>query len=226
MFRRPSSRHDWVSRRACAMGLLAVGVIATVLLASSWRGASAAANGLPDPYASTRDVAVVTGGTGSICREVTAGIAREGWDVVVACRPGDELHCRDVVSTAWRDVPAGPRYYVEDVDLGSVGSTIAFVSRVTERYGRRVRGLVNCASVRPQSLSLSSDGLELQLHVNVLAYRTLVAGLAPLLALHAHGASVVHVASRAAYAMLPAIDLTELLATPPPTSTTRRAATG
>lgn len=144
--------------------------------------------------------AIVTGGCGAIGAEITAGLARAGLDVVVAARPGSEAKCGNATRLLWarRRVAKDRRLWIEAVDLESLPSVHAFVTRLIEQYvDARPRVLVNAAAVGVSSRRVTSSGLEVTFQVNALACFAMMAGLRAML--RANGpASVVNVASRAA----------------------------
>ena len=145
-------------------------------------------------------VALVTGGTGAICSEVSAGLALAGMRVVLTCRPGSVASCRTTTEALWasRGVPDGVAPHVEPVDLSNFGSLARMVATVLEKYGKQLRVLVNCASASPPVHSTTADGLELQFQLNVWAYYALIVRLLPVLARNAPS-SVVNVASGSAF---------------------------
>ena len=110
---------------------------------------------LTGPDALARDVAVVTGAAGSIGREIAVGLAENGFDVVVACRPGSEARCANVTSSLWsmRRRAAGRHFYIEPIDFSACLSVGAFVQRVSARYGARLVAIVAFAAAQPHAFN-------------------------------------------------------------------------
>ena len=75
-------------------------------------------------------IALVTGATGAVCSEVAAGLAREGMDVILTCRPSKLDSCRDEAAALWRarGVPLSRRCHVEPADLSRPSSVSEPVS--------------------------------------------------------------------------------------------------
>lgn len=149
------------------------------------------------PNALARDVAVVTGAAGSIGREIAVGLAENGFDVVVACRPGAEARCANVTSSLWsmRRRAAGRRFYIEPIDFSACLSVGAFVQRVSARYGARLVAIVQAAAVVPPKSGeriLTGDGMEATFQINVLGVYALMVGFQSALE---RSVSVVNVAS-------------------------------
>jgi NAD(P)-dependent dehydrogenase (short-subunit alcohol dehydrogenase family) len=149
----------------------------------------------------TSGLALVTGGTGAVCSEVAVGLALAGLDVAFACRPTKMVECAESTSTLWRSrsVHSNRTAYYEPVDMANASSVIGFVDQVLQRFGDKLRVLINCASVVPKSKQVTTDGQEMQFGVNVWGYYALLTGLMPALVRNAPS-SVVNVASAAAKA--------------------------
>jgi len=144
-------------------------------------------------------VAVITGATGLIGREIAVGLAEMGMDLVIGCRPHHEARCVDVTSSLWsKRRTNGRKFFVEVVDLASASSINEFVRVVLQRYGSRIRLLVNNAGIINRAKVITQDGMEMMFQVNVWAYFKLMNALLPTLA-HNGPSSIVNVASGAAY---------------------------
>jgi NAD(P)-dependent dehydrogenase (short-subunit alcohol dehydrogenase family) len=146
-----------------------------------------------------RRIAVVTGATSGIGLETARGLAREGWNLVLACRDMGKAEAVRAALTADH-----PRISVESLqlDLASLDSIRAFA---TELAGQResVNLLVNNAGVFCDTGRSTLEGFEMTIGVNFLGTFLLTRLILPLL-LRAGGAAgsqparIVNVASAAA----------------------------
>jgi retinol dehydrogenase-12/retinol dehydrogenase-13 len=146
-----------------------------------------------------RRVAVVTGATSGIGRETARCLAREGWDLVLACR--DAGKAVDVRAAIAAESPAvsveTPR-----LDLASLDSIRSFAAELSGRR-QRVDLLVNNAGVFCDTRKLTAEGFEMTIGVNFLGTFLLTRKLLPLLrpgggAASGRRARIVNVASAAA----------------------------
>jgi NAD(P)-dependent dehydrogenase (short-subunit alcohol dehydrogenase family) len=114
----------------------------------------------------SRKVAVVTGASSGLGREVSRVLASSGADVVAAVRDPSSA-------------PAGSR--VVELDLGSLDSIRSAAPKLLAEVGR-VDMLFNNAGVMATPEATTEDGFELQLGVNHLGHFLFTALLAPAIA--------------------------------------------
>ena len=146
-------------------------------------------------------VALVTGATGKIGRQIAASLAERGMDVVVTCRPGREDACKAIARQLGSQSAASSQrgtLFIESVDLENPTSLKAFLHRVAETHGSRLRVLVNAAALfdAPGGGQMPGPSGDRRFMVNVLAYFETMATLLPVLRRNAPS-SVVNVASLA-----------------------------
>lgn len=139
-------------------------------------------------------LAVVTGPTSGIGKEVARGLAAMAFEVVLACRnPQKGEAVRQEISRG----TGNPRVSVELVDLASLASIRDFARRFDETHPR-LDVLVNNAGVFLRHRHVTLDGLETQFAVNALAPIVLTRHLAESLR-RAAPSRVVNVSSNAHY---------------------------
>lgn len=110
-------------------------------------------------------VAVVTGATGEIGRQIAIQMANKGFTTVVTCRDaarGTAL-AEELAKETGGDVRS------EVVDLASMASMREFGERVRGTFPE-VKVLINNAAVVPATRTETRDGIESQFGVNVLGY--------------------------------------------------------
>jgi len=147
---------------------------------------------------STTAVALITGATGLIGREIAVGLAASGMDIIVPCRPAHQAACTATMSSIWARQGIRQAFVVELVDLANASSIYQFIDRVKVQYGSRLRVLVNNAAVINRFELITTDGMEMMFQVNVWAYYALMDSLLPVLERNLPS-SIVNVASAAAY---------------------------
>lgn len=128
--------------------------------------------------------AIVTGGYSGIGLVTSRSLAAAGARVIVPAR--DRAKAEAVLR-------GEPRIIVEDMDLASPGSALAFAERMRGSEAS-VALLINSAGVMATPLLRDGDGHELQFATNHLGHFRLACALWPLLS--AHGARIVSVSSR------------------------------
>mmetsp|Transcript_19852 Transcript_19852/g.38574 ORF Transcript_19852/g.38574 Transcript_19852/m.38574 type:complete len:281 (-) Transcript_19852:77-919(-) len=145
-------------------------------------------------------IAVVTGATGAIGREIALGVARSGYTTLLTCR--DEKRGKELVSSISAASQGGDVRLLL-ADFSSLASLAAMAGKLAADHPGGLHLLVNNAAAMEQSRVLTKDGLEMQFGVNVQAYFSLMVLLAPLLMAGAKvgGARVVNVASQYAGGM-------------------------
>jgi len=118
-------------------------------------------NEMPD--SKDKRVALVSGATGAIGKEIARGLAARGYAVVIVAR--DEARARQAV----KDI-------VQATGNQDVGYELADLSRCAEiqalaaRWEGPLHVLVNNAAVTPRSRQETPEGIEMQLATNVLGY--------------------------------------------------------
>jgi NAD(P)-dependent dehydrogenase (short-subunit alcohol dehydrogenase family) len=172
------------SRFARFPGLLAVVVSGAVLF-----GGSLSAQAAPRPG---QRVALVTGSTGGLGREVALRLGAMGMHVIVHGR--DEGRGAEVVQEVER---AGGTARFYRADFGSFAEVRALGEAILRDYDR-IHVLVNNAGFgrAPDERLVTQDGLELRLQVNHLAHFLLTRMLLPTIVASAPG-RIVNVASGA-----------------------------
>ncbi|WP_233859361.1 oxidoreductase [Paraburkholderia sp. HD33-4] len=119
---------------------------------------------------------IVTGANSGIGYHTAAILARQGADVVLACR--DERRGADALGRLQHDLPAA-RLRLERLDLASLASVRAFCERELAQ-GRPLDILINNAGVMAPRRRLETvDGFELQFGTNVLGHFALTCLLLP-----------------------------------------------
>ncbi len=139
-------------------------------------------------------LAVVTGASSGIGREIARGLARQGAQVILACRsmPRAEAAAQDIQ----KEVPEA-QLSVLKLDLASLASTRVFAKAFVERH-TKLDILVNNAGGWTPDRETGPDGIELTWMTNVVAPNLLSRLLLPYLTAAAQGgtgARIVNVAS-------------------------------
>ena len=109
-------------------------------------------------------IAVVTGATRGIGKEIARGLLRDGATVVIGAR---DAEAGAKASRELAAEPGGGRIEVEAVDLSSLASVRSFASRVGERHPK-LHLLINNAGAWFNERRESRDGHEATLATNVL----------------------------------------------------------
>ena len=150
---------------------------ALVLAALSLGAPAAAQSGAgASPPAATARVALVTGSTDGLGREVARRLAAEGAHVIIHGRNVERGTA--VVAEITSGGKGSARFY--QADLSSLAEVRRLASEIRRDYPR-LDVLVNNAGVITQERTLSRDGHEMQFAVNYLAGYQLTYALLPLL---------------------------------------------
>ena len=123
-----------------------------------------------DPELFTKDLSgeryVVTGANSGIGFEVAKQLAKQGAEVVLACRRPDE---GEKAAAEIREEAPDAKVEVRELDLGSLDSVRAFAKGFTADHDR-LDGLLNNAGVMNTDEGRTKDGFELQLGINHLGH--------------------------------------------------------
>ncbi|KAI9031489.1 hypothetical protein DFJ74DRAFT_702495 [Hyaloraphidium curvatum] len=122
--------------------------------------------------------ALVTGAAGAFGRWISLRLHERGWDVVLVCR--QKAQAEEAISWIRETAKGDGQLIAEQCDLGSYRGIKAFAEAYVAS-GRDLHCLVNNAVSSPRKRSETSDGLEVQFGVNVMAYVWLARGLWPAL---------------------------------------------
>lgn len=134
-----------------------------------------------------KKVAIVTGADGGMGRVITRTLAREGYEVIMACR---DIHRATSICQEIRNETASS-VQVYPLDLASSKSINAFIKKI---YGTHtgIHLLLNNAGVLPHKPDLTEDDIEISAGVNYLGHYYLTRKLIPLMS---NGARIVNMAS-------------------------------
>lgn len=135
----------------------------------------------------TRPVALVTGANGVIGQAICAGLAKHGYEVVLACR--DPERASRTVAHMTKAIP-GASLRTEIVDV----SRRSEVANLAKRWHGHLNVLVNNAAIAPRKRAETADAIEMQFATNVLGYVWMMRAFEPVLRASAP-ARVVNVAS-------------------------------
>ncbi|MCX4247485.1 oxidoreductase [Paraliomyxa miuraensis] len=135
-------------------------------------------------------VVVVTGANSGLGFHTARILARQGAQVIMACR--SEAKAREAADRIDDERPSG-RVEPWALDLASLRSIEAFAKRLASQY-EEIHALCNNAGVMALPYGKTEDGFEMQLGTNHLGHYALTGRLLPLL-LAAEGSRVVTVSS-------------------------------
>lgn len=144
---------------------------------------------------SSAPIAVLTGITGTIGKEIARGLVTQGWKVIAPVR--DQAKGQQVVKELVKDQSKGS-IVLEELDTTSKQSIKDLADRLAKSVDH-IDVLINNAAASPPKRELTKEGIEMQLSANVLSYHRISTALYPLLkraATPQHKARIVNVASR------------------------------
>ena len=127
---------------------------------------------------------IITGATGSIGREIALSLAKEGKDILLACRNSEKaetLKRQIIKETGNRNV------FTVSLSLDSSEGVFEFIKSLSE-MNRPVAALINNAGVMSRHYNLSPDGFEQTFQVNYLSTLLLTKLVLPMME---DGASVI-----------------------------------
>ncbi|MFB4297718.1 SDR family NAD(P)-dependent oxidoreductase [Actinomadura sp. NTSP31] len=107
-------------------------------------------------------IAIVTGGTSGIGKEIARGLARAGFLVGIVCR--SEMRARETVAELTADVP-GARIETFFADLSALQDVRRVAASLVERFDR-LDVLVNNAGVHMMRAKESADGFDRMVATN------------------------------------------------------------
>eukprot|EP01036_Dinobryon_divergens_P031368 gene31368-40754_t len=138
-------------------------------------------------------VAVLTGSTGEIGREIALGLARSGTisDLILPYRDKGKI---DRLKDEIFSVNSLCRVHTEYLELLSVSNIKAWTADVSRRFSN-LSIIINNAATVTRGKELTVDGYEVQFQVNVLSYYAMMEGFTQVLKANAPYSRVVNVAS-------------------------------
>ncbi len=122
-------------------------------------------------------LAIVTGASSGIGKEIARGLARQGADVILACR---NLIKADAVKRELQADAPSASLSIMQVDLGKLASTRSFAKAFLDRYSK-LDILINNAGSWSSDRQLGPDGIDLIWMTNVVAPHLLTQLLLPAL---------------------------------------------
>jgi NAD(P)-dependent dehydrogenase (short-subunit alcohol dehydrogenase family) len=131
--------------------------------------------------------AIVTGAYGAIGRAISEGLANNGYHVFLV---GRDLTRLDETRNHLIRKTSNHNIFAEEVDLSSKNQIIAF----SKRFVAPLDILINNAATAPKRRTETSEGIETQWSVNVLAYFRMIQHFHPLM-IKQPDARIVNVAS-------------------------------
>ena len=136
------------------------------------------------------NVYIVTGGNSGVGFETVTQLARQGAEVVLACR---RLEAGQEAKARVESLGVKGKVSILGLDLSSLESVRGFVQEFQKKY-QRLDGLVNNAGIMNPPHSKTRDGFELQFGTNHLGHFLLTELLLGTLK-NTHGARVVNLSS-------------------------------
>jgi retinol dehydrogenase-12/retinol dehydrogenase-13 len=122
-------------------------------------------------------IALITGATTGIGKQIAIGLARQGATVIIGARDRDRA---EAARAEIREVAANPSVRIAEIDVASVASIRSFAQDVRARF-QRLDILVHNAGAWFTDRRVSPDGHELTFATNVLGPHLITRLLQPLL---------------------------------------------
>lgn len=120
-------------------------------------------------------LAIITGADGGMGRWITKAFAKEGLDVIMACR---DLENAEPIAEKVRTDTRNDNVEVRKIDLSSMSSVYAFIEAL-RKENRHISVLMNNAGILTTKARPTEDGLETLVSVNYIAPYMLTRSLLP-----------------------------------------------
>ena len=109
-----------------------------------------------------KGIAIITGADGGMGREITLALAKEGFQIIMACKEPDKAR---TVCDKIKKESGNERIEIRQIDLSSLASVRLFADKLLAE-GRPVSRLMNNAGVLTTNIRQTTDGLETIVSVN------------------------------------------------------------
>lgn len=124
-----------------------------------------------------KGLAIVTGADGSMGQVITTALAKEGYDIIMACK---DTKAASSICSRIKMESGNERIEVRGINLASLASVTAFADKLLEE-GCKVSRLINNAGVLTTPVRKTEDGLETIVSVNYVGPYLLTRKLLPLM---------------------------------------------
>lgn len=124
-----------------------------------------------------KGIAIITGADGGMGREITLALAKEGFQIIMACKEPDKAR---TVCDKIKKESGNERIEIRQIDLSSLASVRSFADKLLAE-GRPVSRLMNNAGVLTTNIRQTTDGLETIVSVNYVGPYLLTRLLLPLM---------------------------------------------
>lgn len=124
-----------------------------------------------------KGIAIITGADGGMGREITLALAKEGFQIIMACKEPDKAR---TVCDKIKKESGNERIEIRQIDLSSLASVRLFADKLLAE-GRPVSRLMNNAGVLTTNIRQTTDGLETIVSVNYVGPYLLTRLLLPLM---------------------------------------------